>query len=143
MANATGDFVISNIPGDSYTVRVATEGFKTSERKGVAVTPGDRVAVGTVTLEQGALAETVVVAGESPQIQTQTGERSFTVTTESVQNLPVTGRNFASFATLTPGVVAGFGGGATRADGARTNYLLDGMSSVDTGGNQQGLAAQS
>ena len=140
VANATGDFVISNIPGDSYTVRVATEGFKTSERKGVAVTPGDRVAVGTVTLEQGALAETVVVAGESPQIQTQTGERSFTVTTESVQNLPVTGRNFASFATLTPGVVAGFGGGATRADGARTNYLLDGVSSVDTGGNQQGLA---
>ena len=71
-------------------------------------------------------------------IQAQTGERSFTVTTESVQNLPVTGRNFASFATLTPGVVAGFGGGATRADGARTNYLLDGVSSVDTGGNQQG-----
>jgi hypothetical protein len=27
-----------------------------------------------------------------------------------------------------------------RADGARTNYLLDGVSTVDTGGDQQGLA---
>jgi hypothetical protein len=136
--NATGDFVVPNIPGDIYTVRVAMDGFKTTERKGVRVSPGDRVAVGTVTIEQGALAETVVVSSEAPLIQAQTGERSFTVTTESVQALPVTGRNFASFATLTPGVIAQ-GTGAARADGARTNYLLDGVSSVDTGGNQQGL----
>src|SRR5581483_7292018 len=48
------------------------------------------------------------------------------------------GRNFASFAALTPGVIAS-GTAATRADGARTNYLLDGISSVNTGGNQQGI----
>ena len=29
----TGDFVISNIPGDTYTVRVTLTGFKTLERK--------------------------------------------------------------------------------------------------------------
>jgi hypothetical protein len=48
----------------------------------------------------------------------------------------MSGRNFASFATLTPGVVAA-GTGAARADGARTNYLLDGISSVDTGGTSR------
>jgi len=82
------------------------EGFRTSERKGVRVSPGDRVAVGTVVIEVGTLAETVLVSGDAPMIQAQTGERSYTVTKESVQDLPVTGRNFASFATLTPGVVA-------------------------------------
>ncbi len=138
VTSATGDFVLPNIPGDTYTVRVSIEGFKTSERKAIALTPGDRVNVGTFTLETGALSETVVVSAEAPLIQSQTGERSFVVPTESVQNLPVSGRNFASFARLTPGVVAA-GAGAARADGARTNYLLDGVSSVDTGGNQQGL----
>ena len=37
-------------------------------------------------------------------IQAQTGERSFTVSSESVENLPVSGRNFASFVALAPGV---------------------------------------
>jgi hypothetical protein len=55
-----------------------------------------------------------------------------------VENLPMSGRNFASFATLTPGVLAS-GTAAVRADGARTNYLLDGIASVNTGGNQQGI----
>ena len=36
LSNDAGDFVFSNIPGDTYTVRVAMDGFKTSERKGVA-----------------------------------------------------------------------------------------------------------
>ena len=102
------------------------------------MSPGDRVAVGTLPIEVGTLSETVLVSGDAPMLQAQTGERSYTVTKESIQSLPVTGRNFASFATLTPGVIAA-GTGAVRADGARTNYLLDGISSVDTGGNQQGL----
>ena len=108
----------------------------------MSVTPGDRVAVGVVTIEPGALAETVLVSSETPMLQSQTGERSFTISPESVQNLPVTSRNFASFATMAPGVLAA-GAGAVRADGARTNYMLDGISSVNTGGNQQGLAVNS
>ena len=131
---STGDFVFPNIPGDTYTVRVTMDGFKTSERKGVAVTPGDRVAVGTLVLEVGALAETVLVSGEAPLIQAQTGERSFTVSKETVEDLPVSGRNFASFAALAPGVV-----GTARLGGGSTNYLLDGVATIDTGGNGQGI----
>jgi hypothetical protein len=138
VTNATGDFVVPNIPGDTYTVRVSMDGFKTAERRGVRVSPGDRVGLGAVTIEQGVVAETVVVSAEAPLMQTQTGDRTFTVPTESVQNLPVAGRNFASFATMTPGVLAQ-GTAAVRADGARTNYILDGVSSVNTGGNQQGI----
>ena len=79
VAGATGDFVISNMPADTYTIRVTMDGFKTTERKGVAVSLGERVAVGSVTIEVGTLAETVLVTGEAPIIQAQTGERSFTV----------------------------------------------------------------
>ncbi|HEV3217109.1 MAG TPA: carboxypeptidase-like regulatory domain-containing protein [Vicinamibacterales bacterium] len=137
-STATGDFVISNIPGDTYTVRVTMDGFKTSERKGIPVSLGDRVAVPPITIEVGTLAETVLVTGDAPIIQAQTGDRSFVVALSSVENLPVAGRNFAGFAVMTPGVLAS-GSAAVRADGARTNYILDGISSVNTGGNQQGL----
>ena len=131
-----------NIPGDTYTVRVEMDGFKTSERKGVAVSPGERASMGTVTIEVGSLSETVTVTGEAPLIQAQTGDRSFTVSTEQVESLPVSSRNYTAYAAMVPGVVTSTQGTnqvVARADGARTNYLLDGVSSVDTGGNQQGL----
>ncbi len=138
-SGATGDFVISNIPADTYTIRVTMDGFKTTERKGVAISLGERVAVGAVTIEVGTLAETVLVTGEAPIIQAQTGERSFTVAKEAVENLPVTTRYFGQFAALAPGVVVTGNNRFARIDGARTNYMLDGISSVNTGGNQPGL----
>src|SRR5687768_14652415 len=112
VAGNTGDFVISNVPSDTYTIRVTMDGFKTTERKGIPVSLGERVAVGSIAIEVGTLAETVLVTGDAPMIQAQTGERSFTVSSESVENLPVSGRNFASFVSLAPGVV-----GLTRIDG--------------------------
>jgi hypothetical protein len=136
--NEAGDFVAPNVPGDTYTVRVELTGFKTSERRGVSVSPGERVSVGTITIDVGSLEETVTVTGAAPMIQAQTGERSFVVSKESVEFLPLSARNYAAYAQLVPGVVS-TGSSAARADGARTNYLLDGVSSVDTGGNQQGL----
>lgn len=57
----TGDFVFPNVPGDTYTIRVALAGFKTTERKAIRVTPGDRVAVPAMTVEVGTLEETVLV----------------------------------------------------------------------------------
>ena len=109
------------------------DGFKTVERRGIAVSPGDRVVVPTLNLEVGALAETVLVTGDAPMIQSQTGERSFTVAQTQVENLPNTGRNFASFAALVPGVVgttvsAGGNAGISRLGGGTTNFLLDGVS---------------
>ena len=144
VTNVDGDFVFSNVLGDTYTVKVSMDGFKTSERKGVAVSPGDRVVVGTLSLEVGTLSETVLVSGEAPMIQSQTGDRSFTVAKAQVENLPNSGRNFASFAALVPGVtstvtVAGTNAALARLGGGTTNYLLDGVSNVDPGGNGQGI----
>ena len=42
--NENGDFVFPNVAGDTYTVRVTMDGFKTLERRDVPVSPGDRVA---------------------------------------------------------------------------------------------------
>ena len=121
---------------DTYTVRVTVDGFKTLERKGIAVSPGDRVVIPTLTIELGALSETVTVTGEAPLIQAQSGERSSTVTTEAVQNLPISNRNFGGLASLTPGVI-----GTTRigSPGSTTNFQIDGVSTIDTGAGGQAL----
>jgi Carboxypeptidase regulatory-like domain len=47
----TGDFIFPSVLPDTYTVRISVDGFKTLERRNVAVSPGDRVVVGTMTIE--------------------------------------------------------------------------------------------
>ena len=140
--NENGNFVFPNVPGDTYTVEVTLEGFKTLRREGLLVSPGDRVVVPTLTLTVGGLGETVNVKAEAPLIQAASGERAFTVTTESVENLPIANRNFAGFATLVPGAIAQTGtaiaGGVFRlGGGGQNNIMMDGVSTMDTGNNGQ------
>jgi len=89
VTNETGDYVFPNVTPDTYTVEVSMEGFKTLRRQGVQVSGGDRVAIGTQTIEVGGAAETVNVTAEAALVQSQSGERSFAVTTTQVENLPV------------------------------------------------------
>jgi hypothetical protein len=91
--NENGDFVFPNALGDTYTVRVTMDGFKTLERPNVPVSPGERVVIPALVVELGALNETITVTGEAPLIQASSGERSYTVTTEAVANLPISTRN--------------------------------------------------
>jgi len=126
-SNTDGDFVFPTVPADTYTVKVALSGFKTLERPGLVVHAGDRVSLGTMAIEVGALEETVTVAGEAPMIQSQSGERAFAITTESIQAIAQNGRNFNNFATLAPGFVAGTVNG-TRANQNTTQ--IDGVTSM-------------
>ena len=140
--SANGDYVFPNVPGDTYTVQVTLSGFKTLRRPGVTASPGDRVSIPPLVVELGTLSETVVVVGEAPLIQAQSGERSFTVTTQSVENLPIANRNFAGFAALVPGAIAQTGtaiaGGVQRlGGGGQNNIMMDGVSTMDTGNNGQ------
>ena len=136
VTNETGDYVLPNITPDTYTIEITMAGFKTLKRAGVAVSGGDRVAVGALVIEVGGATETVDVTAEAPLIQASSGERSFTVTTSSVENLPLSNRNFAILTQLTPGVT----GTTTRlGGGGQNNIMMDGVSTMDTGNNGQML----
>ena len=132
--NADGDFVLPNVTAGTYLIRVTMDGFKTLERPGVVVSPGDRVLVQTLTIEVGGLAETVTVQAETPVIQASSGERSFSIATEAVDNLPIANRGFASLASLAPGVASGNNPGRI-GGGGQNNIMMDGISTMDTGNN--------
>jgi hypothetical protein len=131
VTSGTGDFVFANVSSGTYAVEVEMPSFKTLRHSGVVISAGERVNLGSLTLELGGTEEIVNVTGEAPLIQATTGERSFTITTEAVENLPIASRSFTALATLAPGVsgMSRIGGGGT------TFVMMDGISAVDTGSN--------
>ena len=64
VTNATGDFVVPNVTPDTYTVEVIDGRVHHLRRPGVAVSGGDRVGVGDLTLSVGKTTETVTVSAE-------------------------------------------------------------------------------
>ncbi len=137
VTNATGDFVLPNVPADTYSVEVTMSGFKTLKRSGIIVGAGNRVEVGTLTIEVGGMSETIEVKGESPVIQSNSGERSFTIPTESVTNLPIANRSFTQLALLAPGVTTDGNSTPQRlGGGGDPQIMMDGVSTMDTGSNR-------
>ena len=138
VTNENGDFVFANVTADTYTVEVALESFKTVAALGHRGQPRrTRWPVGTLSLEVGGAAETVVVKGEAPQVQSSSGERSFSVTTAEVTNLPIATRNFADLINLTPGVVNGNrAGDSASTGGGSNNFMMDGVSTMEPGSNR-------
>ena len=127
-----GGYSFPNLAPDRYAVEVALSGFKTTKRGGIQVSPGDRLGIAPVVLELGGASEVVNVTAEAAVVQSQSGERSFTISTESVANLPMLNRNFATLAALAPGV-----DGTNRiGGGGDTNFMMDGVGAMDTGSNR-------
>ncbi|MEP6914707.1 MAG: carboxypeptidase-like regulatory domain-containing protein [Acidobacteriota bacterium] len=135
--NTNGDFTFANVSPDRYTLQVTMQGFKTQKRTGVVVSAGDRMSVGAIAIEVGGLTDTVQVKAESPVVQTTSGERSFTVGREAVENLPIANRSFMALAFLAPGVTMDGNNTPTRiGGGGDPNIMMDGVSAMDTGSNR-------
>ncbi len=136
ITTATGDFVITSVTADTYVLEITLEGFREVRRPGIIVSGGDRVTLGVLPLTVGSASETVTVTAETPLIQSQSGERSYSISTEAVQAIAVNGRAYNTLTNLAPGVVAG------TVNGLRVNQntlQIDGITSVDTGNNGNGV----
>ena len=138
--NEAGEFTFINVPTDTYTVQVNMAGFKPRKQSGIAVSPGDRQSLGVFTVEIGGLTDEVTVQAESPLLQSRSGERSFTIPTSAVENLPIANRSFTAIASLAPGVTTANGlptGDPVRiGGGGDTNIMMDGVGVMDTGSNR-------
>ena len=151
VTDGEGRFVFPIVRPDSYAIQFALEGFKTLEQTNLVVNANDRLSVGTLTLEVGAMTEEVTVTSRVSELQITSGERSFTLESEALTNIANNGRSLFNFASLVPGVLQqGMGGGETAsADGFTVNgqrqnsnnVTIDGVANIDTGNNGGNMAS--
>src|SRR5829696_8371621 len=136
-ANEAGDFVFLNLLPDTYSLKVTMDSFKTIEQSNVVLNAADRLSVGVITLELGAVSETVNVSTRVVEVQSRDATRNFAVDSAAIENLAVNGRDPLVLARLAPGI-ADIGGVGMNVNGGRdntTNYTVDGVSNLDTGNN--------
>jgi len=137
VTDASGDFVFVNLRADTYTIEVTMPSFSTLKKAGLQVSPGERVSTGALVLQVGGTTEVVDVKAEAPMVQTSSAERSFTIETGAVTNLPIAGRAFTQLASLAPGVTGTSRiGDRSSTGGGDTNIQMDGVSTMDTGSNR-------
>ena len=101
-SSSTGSYVFEAVPVGSYVLKVEAPGFKTYVIPGIQVHV-QSVVTADVTLSVGALSEVVTVTAAMPLLQAQDASLGQTMSTRSVNDLPLNGRNWISLATLAPG----------------------------------------
>jgi len=149
--DAEGRFVFPIVRPDNYSLKVTMQGFKTAERTNVVVTANDKFSAGIIALEIGGVEESVSVSSRVSELQAESGERSFTLETESIKNIAANGRMMFNFALLVPGALSeDANAGNERAsvssftvNGQRpnsNNMTIDGVTNIDTGDNGGNMA---
>jgi outer membrane receptor protein involved in Fe transport len=102
--DSEGIFRLVLLQPGTYTVRANGQGFAPTELRDVTVTVGGKTPL-DVKLTVGGTSESVTVTGEAPVVETTRTSISTTVNQKAIENLPINGRNYQDFATLTPGVI--------------------------------------
>jgi hypothetical protein len=125
--NETGSYEIPYLLPGIYNVSVELQGFKTSARNGIELRVSDRMTL-DFTMEIGNVAESVVVTGETPLLETATASVGLVMDERRVAEFPVVGGNPFYLSRLTPGVLSSGGrsAGNPMDNGAATGVIVNG-----------------
>jgi Carboxypeptidase regulatory-like domain len=139
---ADGTYSVSELPIGTYSATVSQAGFQSSITGGVVVDVASARRV-DAELKAGQVEQTVEVSGEAlAQTETTTSELGGTLTSNTIENLPVNGRDYTKLIYLNPGVAGSpdqisdspgsygtFSMNGSR--GRSNNFLLDGTDMND------------
>ncbi|MBI4463779.1 MAG: carboxypeptidase regulatory-like domain-containing protein, partial [Acidobacteria bacterium] len=98
----TGRYRVPQLALGQYEVKAELSGFRTTVRSGITLTIR-REAVVDISLQVGAVVESVEVTGEAPLVDTQNAVLSGLVDDRSIAELPLNGRSFDNLITLNAG----------------------------------------
>jgi len=100
--NESGNYSVTHLIPDVYTVKVEATGFKTSVQKDVIVS-ADAASNVPIQFQVGGASETVEVTGEAPQLKTDRADVATEFNEKQVQDMPILNRNFTSLQLMAPG----------------------------------------
>ena len=104
VTNTAGEYAYVAVEPGTYTVRAALSGFKTYERKGLTIGTQQFITL-DLTLEVGALEETVTVTGAAPLIETSNASTGEVLDQKTLESLPALNRNIFMIAASVPTVI--------------------------------------
>jgi hypothetical protein len=134
-ANESGVFVFSPVKIGNYKVIASAPGFQTTVRENLHLDIQQHLNV-MISLHSGEVTQQVTVSTESPLLESQTSQVGQVISSETINNTPLNGRNWVYIAQLTAGVAPPFGNtrgsgtGDFVANGQRAeqnDFLLDGV----------------
>ena len=100
--NNAGSYNAPDLLIGPYSLKIETKGFKTYDRTGIVLKSNDTVRMDAV-MQVGELTESVTVAADAIQVQSDTSEVSDTINERQVAQLAVNGRHIAALAILGTG----------------------------------------
>jgi hypothetical protein len=140
--SADGSYALPELPIGTYTVTITLVGFRTFVATGVIVDVATERRV-DAAMKAGQVSTKVEVAGDLlPQVETTSTELGGTLSAETIESLPVNGRDYQKLIYLNPGVAGSpdqitdspgsygtFSMNGSR--GRSNNFLLDGTDMND------------
>jgi hypothetical protein len=150
-SNAQGNWIMQFLLPGHYRISAGAPGFKTATRDGVELQAADNKQF-DMQLEVGSQAQSVVVTGDAPLIDTTSATSGTVITSQEILEMPSASHVVTLLATMSPGVVqqdqnnnvvhlwSYNGASQMTADGGRNNvfsnnFQLDGMQDMKSGGD--------
>src|SRR5712691_6289965 len=131
--NDSGNYSVTHLIPDMYTVHIAAAGFKVLEFKDVQVSADTGARVDGQFIVGGA-SETVEVTSEAPQLKTDRADVSIEFNSKQLAELPVYNRNFQSLELLSPGAqLLGWNHAATENPQGSKQVFVNGQHFSGTG----------
>ena len=132
----SGEYNAPNLLPGTYAVRAEAKGFKSVNRENILLEVGKEIRV-DLPLQPGEVSQTITITEAPPMVETTNATLGGTLSNETINDLPLNGRNYINLLTLRPGMNVYAGGGSfTRsANGTRAEdigYLIDGLRNDDS-----------
>ncbi len=136
VTDETGRFFAPFLPPGVYVVRAELSGFRPAERRNIEVRLGQRSEI-PLTLQVGALTETVEVSGRSALVDVTESTAQTNIDARMLAQIPVQ-RRLSDTVYLAPGVSSGGGTGRANpsvsgASGLENQYIVDGVNITNPG----------
>ena len=157
LTNSEGLYSAPNLLPGEYELTISATGFKTEIRSGINLTVGAQQVL-NITLQVGDTAQQIQVTGAAPVVELASSTINAVVSSDTIVDLPLNGRDWTLLAALQPGVSAVTTQRPNAASGPKgnrgygqemsisgtrpqlNNYRLDGISIVDYAGGSPGSA---